>query len=82
MHSDRQGLIMSLNNRKVYAPLERNKRSIVYDEYFVIWGNSEIRIKSQEKKVFSNFGLNNSYYKNNGDKVNMLLGGNPGEREI
>ena len=73
---------MSLNNRKVYAPLERNKRSIVYDEYFVIWGNSEIRIKSQEKKVFSNFGLNNSYYKNNGDKVNMLLGGNPGEREI
>ena len=82
VHADRQGLIMSLENRKVYLPVERNRRSIVYDDYFVIWGNSEIRVKTQEKKVFSNFGLNNSYYKNNGEKVDMFLGGSPGQREM
>ena len=62
--------------------MERNKRAISYDDFFVIFGNSEIRIKSQEKKVFSNFGVSNSYYRHNGDGVNVLLGGTKSDREM
>lgn len=80
--SDKDGIIMSLNNRKCYYPLEKNKKATVYDEYFVIFGNSEIRIKSQEKKVFSNFGLNSSYYKHDGDTVSVLFGGPKNQREV
>jgi len=73
---------MSLTNKRCYYLVERNRRSISYDDFFVIFGNSEIRIKSQEKKVFSNFGVSNSYYRHNGDGVNVLLGGTKTEREI
>jgi hypothetical protein len=45
----------------------------------MIFGNSEIRIKSQEKKVYSNFGISNSYFKSRGFKVETLLGGSPKE---
>jgi hypothetical protein len=64
--SDKQGLIISLTSQKYFTTTERNKKATVYDEYYIIFGNSEIRLKSQEKKVFSNFGLNNSYYKHKG----------------
>lgn len=47
---------------------------MVYDEYYLIYGNSEIRLKSGESKIFSNFGINNAYFNNRGDKVNMMLG--------
>ena len=47
---------------------------MVYDRYFLIYGNSEIRIKSGEKKLFSNFGINNSYFWSQGENVNMLFG--------
>lgn len=40
----------------------RNMYGMVYDKYFLIFGNSEIRIKSGEKKIFSNFGINNAYF--------------------
>ena len=62
--------------------MERNKRAISYDDFFVIFGNSEIRIKSQEKKVFSNVGVSNSYYRHNGDGVNVRLGGTKSDREM
>ena len=38
--ANKQGLIISLTNQKVYVPNERNKKATVYDDFFVIWGNS------------------------------------------
>ena len=46
---------------------------MVYDKYFLIMGNSEIRIKTGESKLFSNFGINSSYFNSKGDTVNILL---------
>lgn len=37
---------------------------LTYDDYFFIFGNSELRLKSQEKKFFSNFGVSNSTFEN------------------
>ena len=80
--SDKSGLIMSLTNQKCYQLVQRNKKSIGYDDFFVIFGNSEIRIKSQQKKIFSNFGLSNSYYRHNGDGVSTFLGGGKSQRQM
>jgi hypothetical protein len=77
--SQKTGLIMSLTNREVFTLAEQNKRAATYDEYYIIFGNSEIRIKSQEKRVYSNFGISNSYFKSRGHKVETLLGGSPKE---
>lgn len=71
-----------MTNKKCFFPLELNKRAITYDDYYVIFGNSEIRIKSMEDKVFSNFGINNSYYDCKGEKVTVLLGGGMHDREV
>ena len=46
---------------------------MVYDPYFLIFGNAELRIKTGEKTVFSNFGIMNSYFNSRGKKVQDLL---------
>lgn len=74
MVSKYEGLIISLTNRKAFSTLVKNEKAIVYDEFFIIFGNSELRIKGNEKKVFSNFGVNNAFYDAKGEKVDILLG--------
>ena len=64
---------MSLNNRRSF-PVIPGKRSVSYDTFFLIIGNSEIRLKNQEWKVFSNFGNENSFYDSYGCGVDELLG--------
>lgn len=75
------GLLVALNNRKAF-PLLANKKSVTYDSFFLIIGNSEIRLKNQEWKVFSNFGIANSFFNNMGSGVNDLLGEGPAVREV
>lgn len=41
----RGGLIISLTNQKVFY-LQEYRKSITYDDYYLIFGNSEIRLKS------------------------------------
>jgi hypothetical protein len=48
-------------------------KSITYDEYFLIVGNSEIRWKMGEKTIYSNFGIVNSYFDPKGTNVWALL---------
>lgn len=83
-----EGLLISLNNRKVYClnNLANNPKKnkidtkpiygMVYDEFYLIFGNSEIRVKPGEKegKVFSNFGVCfSSQFNSEGDYVDSLL---------
>lgn len=44
-----------------------------YDKYYFILGNAEIRLKSQEKKMFSNFGISNSTFDNAGGSKSKFL---------
>lgn len=48
-------------------------KSVVYDDYFLIVGNSEIRWKSGEKIVYSNFAISNGFYETKGTNVWALL---------
>ena len=45
-----------------------------YDSYFLIFGNSEIRIRAQEKKVYSNFGITASTFDPEGLSYKEFLG--------
>ena len=72
---------MSITNKKVF-PLIEGKRPVTYDNYFLIFGNSEIRIKHGETKVFSNFAIANGYFNPLGATIKDLLNaGKERERE-
>ena len=46
-----------------------------YDEYYFILGNSELRIKNGELKLFSNFGVSTSAFDNRGKGRKDFHGG-------
>ena len=82
-----EALIISLTKLKSYRlnnfannPRKNKKDNkpvygMVYDKFFLIFGNSEIRVKpgDKDRKVFSNFGVSNSYFNSEGDNVGNLL---------
>lgn len=49
-------------------------KGVTFDEYYMIFGNSELRIKTLETKMFSNFGIRNGYFDSKGDKIQDFLG--------
>ena len=71
------GLLVSVTNDESYKlkvkPGDNVSRGMTYDNFFVIFGNSELRIKHGDQKLYSNFGLSNAYYDNRGHKVNDFL---------
>ena len=79
--SDRDGLLMTLTYQNAFELKTPNKRAITYDDYYIIFGNSEVRIKAGEAKLFTNFGISNSFYDHRGVKVNGFIGEGD-EREV
>ena len=80
-----EGLLLSLTNCESYVlnnsrnnPKIKNEgRSVLgmnYDSYFLIYGNSELRVKSGERRLYSNFGVNSAYFNSRGQSVNAMLG--------
>jgi hypothetical protein len=69
-----EALIISLDSRKTFYlnTLEHNPmkdpkdtrliRGLVFDKYFLIFGNAEVRLRTGEARVFSNFGIMSSYF--------------------
>jgi len=73
------GLLVSVTNNESYT-LHKKKpndkmiyRGMTYDQYYIIYGNAEIRIKTGQNTVFSNFGVNNGFYNTRGHKVENFL---------
>lgn len=54
--------------------MKEGKRAITYDDFYLIVGNSEFRVRHGEQKIFSNFGIASSYINNNGKTVDHLFG--------
>ncbi len=65
---------MSVTNQVVFTLKADVTRPITYDDYFLIFGNSELRFKTGENKIFSNLGVNNGYFEANGYTVDILFG--------
>jgi len=47
---------------------------VSYDDFFFIFGNSEIRLKTQERKIFSNFGVAASTFDSMGEPKLVFMG--------
>lgn len=59
------GLILSLNEKKSFKLLE-GKRPVTFDAFFLIFGNSELRLRHGDLTFFTNFGIANSFYNSQG----------------
>jgi hypothetical protein len=46
---------------------------MTYDKFYLIFGNAELRIKTNESKIFSNFAISSAYFENKRDRVDVLL---------
>jgi len=67
------GLLCSLTSKASFG-LWKGYRSVTYDDYFLIFGNSELRIRWGELVLFSNFAVSNGYYDCRGEKYTALMG--------
>lgn len=73
-------LLISLKSGEAFDLLPQppnsktGNKGMIYDEYFLIFGNSEIRIKAANKEVYSNFAINNAYFNSRGFTVDVMLG--------
>jgi hypothetical protein len=64
------GLLISVNNDRSYPLMQKkqndsskiNYRGMTYDSYYAVFGNAEMRIRTGENRIFSNFGIQNGYY--------------------
>lgn len=71
--------MVSVSNDKSYTLMKKKAgdktvyRGMIYDQYYAIFGNAEIRVKTGNETVFSNFGINNAFFDGRGDKVNAFL---------
>ncbi len=68
------GLIMNLNKDQSYEGKQeglhsRFTKSMIYDDFYCIFGNAELRIKTWENVIFSNFGIMGAHFNNRGDKI-------------
>ena len=71
-HGD-QALLMMPTEQNLFH-LKEGHKAFTYDDYYLIIGNSELRIKTNDKKIFSNFGILNSFFENQGKKADYFLG--------
>lgn len=46
---------------------------MVYDQFYIIFGNAEIRIRTGEDLIFSNFGIANCHYNRRDRKIQNFL---------
>ena len=46
MTSDRDGLLIAVTYQNSFELRTPKKRAITYDDYYIIFGNSEVRIKT------------------------------------
>jgi hypothetical protein len=82
-----EAMLISISNRKYYTlkkdqpnsskkeskEPKRLMRGMTYDNFHLIFGKHELRIKYYDNKIFSNFAISSAYFDNKKDKVDVLL---------
>lgn len=69
--SNQLGLLLSFNHGLVFR---NTKKSIIYDENDVIFGNYDLRVRAGDSRVTSAFGSSGCYYDHQGHYASTLLG--------
>lgn len=71
--SGSDAIIIGVSKKQVFFLKTNQKRSIAYDEFFIIYGNGELRFKSNNLAIFSNIGINNGYFDSRGLNASALF---------
>jgi len=61
-----------LTKKEIYERVQ--KSTIVYGDYYLIFGNSEISIKTNEMRLYSNFGAANRHFNSKNRNAQFFLG--------
>jgi hypothetical protein len=61
-------ILFNLSTKESYELKIPDTKATTYDNYFLIFGNTEIRIKNQQYGFFSNFGISGSCFNTQGKK--------------
>ncbi len=70
-----KAMLFELTRKKKYMTKKEVKSSVVpFDDFYIIFGNSEIRIKGNETKLYSNFGASTGIFEVGNDKVEDFFG--------
>lgn len=69
--TNQTGLLISFHNHLIFS---NTKKAIIYDENEIIFGNYDLKIKSGDSKISSNFASLGSFYDNQGYGVHAMLG--------
>jgi hypothetical protein len=69
------GFLFNVNNQVIYPVRSDAIQPVAgYDDYFLVLGNSEFRLRSQELKFFSNFGTSTCTFNAKGHKRLDFMG--------
>ena len=69
------GCIFSLTAGKFYKlkPQIDRQKLVTYDDNFIIFGNSEVRIQHKDEKFYSNFAIQNCNFEPLNDRVEQFV---------
>lgn len=69
------GFLFNATKREAYLSFSESTQGVAgYDPYYIIFGNSEFRLKSQELRFYSNFGISSGSFKARGHKRIDFMG--------
>ena len=80
-----KGILFSLNEKLStnYKLKNYEHLPIIYDDYFIIFGNREFRIRTLDNKIYSYFGRHDNYYDNKGESSpEVFFGDDSNEMEM
>ena len=71
------GFISSLTNRETFELRKNHEpaKAAVYDDFFLLFGNSELKVKVHETKIESNLGIVFKFYDTGSHKNPKVLFG-------
>ena len=77
----RPGMILGLRNRRVLtvklqktSPQNRTEpRPITWDENYIIWGNTDLRIRMNDTEFYSNYSTANCSFEERGNKDPRII---------
>ena len=79
----KKSFLFNLNEPRFYSLNEQEKsRPFMYDNFFLVVGNSEIRVEHNKRLLYSNFGARMSFFETGGDKIEDFLGQKKNEIEF
>ena len=69
-------MLLCLDNKKCFKLKNtQDAMPVMYDDYFLVFGNKELKIRILDNKVSSTFRSDSGYFENYGHDSNRILFG-------